>query len=156
MPRPIKPRKISFVPKNRYFVPYGKQKCSVDEIELKFEEVEAMRLKDIENLSQEECAKRMNVSRQTFQLIIDEARKKVALALTKGMAINIQGGNYTFNICKYKCVECGKEFDKVYEQNINACPECDSEKIACIQKKNCCMKSCRKRWCKDIKEIEEK
>jgi predicted DNA-binding protein (UPF0251 family) len=36
-----------------------------------------MRLKDGENLSQEECAEKMQVSRQTFQLIIDEARKKI-------------------------------------------------------------------------------
>ncbi|SHH22861.1 DUF134 domain-containing protein [Tepidibacter thalassicus] len=148
MARPIKPRKISFVPKIRYFVPHGKRE--IEEIELKIEELEAMRLKDIENLSQEECAKKMNVSRQTFQLIIDEARKKVAMALTSGKAINIQGGNYTFNICRYKCIDCGKEFDRAYEKNITTCPECDSEKIACIQMKGCCMKSCKRRKCKDV------
>ncbi len=43
---------------------------------MKVEELEAMRLKDIENLTQQECADLMGISRQTFQNIIDNARKK--------------------------------------------------------------------------------
>ncbi|KKH65531.1 hypothetical protein DU75_07470, partial [Methanosarcina mazei] len=117
MPRPTKLRKISFVPKNTYFVPLGKGKCQLDKVTLKLEELEAIRLKDLENLSQEECAEKMHISRQTFQLIIDEARRKIAEALTSGKAIDIQGGNYTLNICKYKCNDCGKEFDEAFEKD---------------------------------------
>ncbi len=39
---------------------------NLEEITLKVEELEAMRLKDIENLHQIECAKLMNISRQNF------------------------------------------------------------------------------------------
>ncbi len=154
MARPVKLRRISFVPENRYFMPNGKKECELEEVVLKLEEVEAMRLKDLENLSQEECAERMHVSRQTFQIIIDGARKKVTQALTMGKAINIQGGNYTFNICKYKCVECGKEFDKPFEKSHHICPDCASEKVACLEKKSCCMKPCRKHWCKTLDEMK--
>lgn len=144
MPRPVKLRKIAFMPKNRYFIPVGKPQCHLEEIKLKLEEVEAMRLKDIEKLSQEECAEKMHVSRQTFQNIIDEARRKVAESLTLGKAINIQGGNYTFNICKYECKDCGSEFNEAYEKEIHICPKCGSEEVVCIEKGRFCMKMCRR------------
>ena len=76
MARPTKFRRVEFFPENNYFVPWGKPKCEIEEIVLKVEELEAMRLKDIEDLNQEECAEKMQVSRQTFQNIIDSARKK--------------------------------------------------------------------------------
>ncbi len=150
LPRPVKPRKISFMPENTYFVPLGKRKCELDEIKLKLEELEAMRLKDIEGLNQEECAQKMKVSRQTFQLIIDSARKKVAKALTKGNAINIEGGNYTFNICKYRCNSCNVEFDQAYEKESHSCPQCGSMDIVCIDRSKFCNKGCRRqRKCRD-------
>jgi uncharacterized protein len=150
MPRPTKLRKISFVPENTYFVPLGKGKCQLEKVTLKLEELEAIRLKDLENLSQEDCAEKMHISRQTFQLIIEEARKKIAEALTAGKAIDIQGGNYTLNICKYKCNDCGKEFDEAFEKDAHICPSCNSENVLCIGHKNCCMKPCRKGWCNQV------
>lgn len=148
MPRPTKLRIINHIPENTYFVPAGIPKCALEQINLKLEELEAMRLKDIENLSQEECADRMNVSRQTFQLIIDEARRKVALALTQGKAISIEGGTYTFNICKYKCSTCGNLFIEAYEKEIHICPDCGSEDVQCVNTSSFCAKCCqKKRWC---------
>lgn len=152
MPRPTKLRIINFMPENRYFVPMGVPKCSLEQISIKLEELEAMRLKDIEGLSQEECAEQMKVSRQTFQLIIDEARKKVAIALTQGKAINLEGGNYTFNICKYKCDSCGNEFDEAYEKEVHTCPKCNSKEVSCIDSEHFCMKTCQKRWCNRFSE----
>ena len=72
MPRPIKFRRVEFFPEDTYFVPWGKPKCVIEEIALKVEELEAMRLKDIEELNQEECGEKMQVSRQTFQNICDD------------------------------------------------------------------------------------
>ncbi|HHT63182.1 MAG TPA: DUF134 domain-containing protein [Clostridia bacterium] len=144
MPRPIKPRRISFFPEDTYFIPLGKPQCRLEEVQIKVEELEAMRLKDGENLSQEECAERMQISRQTFQLIIDEARKKVVDALTKGKAINIQGGNYTLNICKFRCRVCGQEFNEKYETELNNCPKCRGERIECLNKDTFCQKRCRR------------
>ena len=148
LPRPVKPRKIAFIPQNTYFIPAHKAKCELKVINLKFEELEAMRLKDIEKLNQEECAQNMNVSRQTFQLIIDEARNKVVKALTEGMAISIEGGNYTFNICKYKCNSCGETFSEAYEKEVHKCPECDTTDVLCIDENSFCKRRCkRQRGC---------
>lgn len=147
MPRPVKLRIIDHIPESRYFVPAGIPKCTLEQINLKLEELEAMRLKDIENLSQEECADKMNVSRQTFQLIIDEARRKVALALTQGKAINIEGGTYTFNICKYKCLSCENIFVEAYEKEIHICPDCGSGVVQCIDSSSFCTKRCQKKRC---------
>lgn len=143
MPRPTKSRKVGFFPKVTYFMPCGKSKCEVHEVILKLEELEAMRLKDINDLSQEECAERMQVSRQTFQNIIDSARKKTAVALTEGKAININGGNYTTTYCRFKCLDCGNMYDVKYEQDKSICPKCGSKKVTCGKKENFCKKWCR-------------
>ncbi len=150
MPRPVKWRRITFMPKSKCFKPAGIQKDQLEEVQLKMEELEAMRLKDIKRLSQIECAQLMEVSRQTFQLIIDEARRKVALALTKGMVINITGGKYTHNVCKYKCESCGHEFASAYEANNKHCPACNEEQLSCREIDSFCKKVCEKRCCKNI------
>jgi len=142
MPRPTKFRRVDFFPENNYFIPVGKPKCELEEIVLKVEELEAMRLKDIKELNQEECAVRMQVSRQTFQNIIDSARKKVAMALTEGKAINISGGYYTTNHCKFKCMDCETTYDINYEQDKSSCPSCGSQRVLCSKKAGFCG-----RWC---------
>lgn len=147
MPRPVKWRRIAHMPENRYFRPVGVEKSQLKEVQLKMEELEAMRLKDIEGLNQAECAELMQVSRQTFQLIIEEARRKVALALTSGMAINITGGTYTYNICKYRCENCGHEFISAYEEESTKCPACGEDRLFCMEVDHFCKKACRKRCC---------
>ena len=86
MARPIKCRKVEFLPDTTYFVPSSKENQEITEVRLKLEELEAVRLKDMEGLTQQECADIMEVSRQTFQNILDSARKKIATALTQGLA----------------------------------------------------------------------
>ena len=66
----------------------------LEEVILKVEEVEAIRLKSHLNLEQEECAQMMQISRPTFQRILGEAYAKIADALTNGKGIRIEGGNY--------------------------------------------------------------
>ncbi len=58
-------------------------------IELTHEEVEALRLKNVEGLDQTECAKIMHTSQSTFQRILTSAYKKVSRAIVGGMAIKI-------------------------------------------------------------------
>ncbi len=70
------------MPDIRYFlpskeIPSNGHKYNIKEIVLKVEELEAMRLKDIKGLTQQECADDMGISRQTFQNIIDSGRKKI-------------------------------------------------------------------------------
>lgn len=143
MPRPKKWRKIEFIPEFTLFKPAGIPKSKLEEIELNIDELEAMRLKDLGSLSQAECAEKMNVSRQTFQLIIDSARVKVTTALTSGKAINITGGKYTLNVCKYICGACGHEFSAPYEEIVH-CPECKSLELLCKKKNNFCKHECDK------------
>ncbi|WP_077368611.1 DUF134 domain-containing protein [Anaerosalibacter sp. Marseille-P3206] len=151
MARPTRFRKVEFFPENTYFVPWGKSKCEIQEIKLKVEELEAMRLKDIEELTQEECAEKMQVSRQTFQNIINSARKKVAIALTEGNAIRICGGNYKMKFCTLKCIDCGNIYEINYEQDKYICPICGSENVICSKKPEFCKKWCKKeRQKKDI------
>jgi predicted DNA-binding protein (UPF0251 family) len=63
-------------------------------IQLLHEEQEALRLADVENLTQAEAAERMGVSRSTFQRIVTRARRQVALALIEGHALQIEGGTF--------------------------------------------------------------
>jgi predicted DNA-binding protein (UPF0251 family) len=104
---------------------------------LRIEEIEAIRLKDVEKLEQEECAERMEVSRQTFQRILNTGREKIADSIINGKAIRIEGGNFTRNICPVKCLDCNKEWKESYEnfekilEGDYSCPECQSKKIVC-------------------------
>jgi uncharacterized protein len=94
MTRPKKCRRIAFMPGVNYFKPAGIPMRFLDEVRLSLEETESIRLKDIEGLDQQQCAKMMNISRPTFQRVLGSARKKIAGALLNGKAIRIEGGNY--------------------------------------------------------------
>ena len=97
MPRPITPRRIGFQPDVTYFKPAGKKLIELEETILSMEEFEAIRLKDLEGLEQEEAAKKMNVSQPTFNRVLKSGRKKIAEAIVKGKAIRIEGGTYFFS-----------------------------------------------------------
>jgi len=82
------------MPGVKYYKPAGVPLRFLDEVCLSIEELEALRLKDLEDLDQEQCAQRMNISRPTFQRVLRSARKKIADALFNGKAIRIEGGAY--------------------------------------------------------------
>jgi len=96
MPRPPKCRRVAFMPGVKYYKPAGIPLRFLDEVRLSIEELESVRLKDLEDLDQEQCAQRMNISRSTFQRVLGSARKKIAEALLTGKAIRIEGGNFEF------------------------------------------------------------
>jgi len=85
-------RTVGMVPNVVYFKPRGVPLRMLEEVVLGVDEVEALRLADLEGLSQEETGGRMNVSRQTTGRILEEARRKVADALVNGKALRIEGG----------------------------------------------------------------
>jgi len=87
-------RKIRFEPGVTYFKPAGVPMAQLEEVTLSFEELEALRLQNIDGLGQEDSAKKMDVSQPTFNRVIKEARKKVTEALVNGNAIKIKGGDY--------------------------------------------------------------
>lgn len=90
MSRPPCPRKIEHLPPAHYFKPAGIPLCRIREIELGADELEAMRLADCEGLYNQDAAKCMGVSRQTFDRIIRRARQKTARALVHGCALRIE------------------------------------------------------------------
>ena len=94
MVRPCKCRRISAEPEARYFKPRGIPCSSLLEVILTLDEFEALKLADLNGEYQEEAAKKMNVSRQTFGNIIEKARKKLADAIVNGKALKIEGGVY--------------------------------------------------------------
>jgi predicted DNA-binding protein (UPF0251 family) len=89
MPRPKCCRRIGAEPGSTYFKPRGIPLTELGEVTLGADELEAVRLADLEGLYHEEAAARMGVSRQTFGRIIAAARAKVAEALVKGRALRI-------------------------------------------------------------------
>lgn len=89
MPRPRLNRRTIFSPNVFYFKPRGVPMRNLKIVKLTIEEIEALRLKNIENLSQTECAKKMKTSQSTFQRILSSAYKKTSEALIKGKAIQI-------------------------------------------------------------------
>ncbi len=89
MPRPRLCRRVRFDPKVTYFKPQGVPMRQLEVVELTHEEVEALRLKNVKNLDQEESAKKMNTSQSTFQRILTSAYQKISEALIEGKAIKI-------------------------------------------------------------------
>jgi predicted DNA-binding protein (UPF0251 family) len=89
MPRPRLCRRIRFNPNVSYFKPQGIPMRFLEMVELSLEEMEALRLKNIEGLDQEVAAKKMKTSQSTFQRIITSAYKKITDALVNGKAIKI-------------------------------------------------------------------
>jgi len=94
MARPVKCRRVSFEPDVTYFKPRAVPLFELKEVELAVDEFEAIRLRDLEGLEQEDAAKKMNISQPTFHRLLGTARKKVADALINGKAIKIHGGKY--------------------------------------------------------------
>ena len=149
MARPTKWRRIENVPTVPYFIPSEKGVDEIPENVLKLEELEAIRLKDLEGLEQSECAEKMEVSCPTFQRILLSAREKVADSLVNGKVILIEGGNFTRHICPVRCMDCGNEWTESYENMESIkhgeyeCPACGSRKVICGQ--NCKVRFCRGR-----------
>ncbi|MFA5287158.1 MAG: DUF134 domain-containing protein [Candidatus Omnitrophota bacterium] len=92
MPRPCRCRRVRCNPDANYFKPRGIPLDMLEEINLTLDELEAVRLADFNGLYQEDAAKRMDVSRQTFGNIINSAHKKIADVLLNAKALKIEGG----------------------------------------------------------------
>jgi len=112
MARPPKPRKVEFIPEVQFFKPAGIPMRKLEEINLSMEEIEAIRLKDQEGLTQQQCSEKMEISRPTFQRVLTSARSKIADALIDGKAIRFKGGDYKLAEKDYHCSKCDQEFSR--------------------------------------------
>jgi len=86
-------RWVGFIPHITRFQPFGIP-YPARAINLTIEELEALRLVDLEHLTQEEAAMVMGVSRKTLWNDLKSAREKVVRALVSGWEIRISGENY--------------------------------------------------------------
>jgi uncharacterized protein len=125
MPRPCKPRRIGEMPRIAVFRPGDGRSGDHDPIRLTLDEYEALRLADHLNLYQDEAAKRMSVSRQTFGSIIASARSKTAGALVQGRAIRIDQGPSDPQQCHFLCSDCGTVWSAGADnESACGCPRC--------------------------------
>lgn len=90
--RPKIKRTIRFFPEITYFKPAGIPLRELSEVVLMLDEVEALRLAELEDLDQVDAAKKMGISRITFLRILHSAHKKIAESLIYGKAIKLEGG----------------------------------------------------------------
>jgi predicted DNA-binding protein (UPF0251 family)/predicted Fe-Mo cluster-binding NifX family protein len=93
MPRPTCPRRVGFTPSTKYFKPVGTPMGVLEEVLLGHDEVEAIRLKNLVGLSQEQAASQMGVSQPTLHRLLVSAHQKLTDAVVNGKALRIEGGN---------------------------------------------------------------
>lgn len=133
MPRPCKRRRVCKEPRNRGFHPENIGSNEV--IILGVDEFETIRLIDLEDYTQEECANQMDVARTTVQSIYNNARRKIADAIVNGKAVQIKGGEYlicsnldTNNTknkeCNYSCKNGHRKFEKHRRRHHSHNKEC--------------------------------
>lgn len=156
MPRSQKCRRISFLPGFLSFKPAGVPVRELEEVSLALDELEAVRLADLEGLYQEEAAARMNVSRQTFANILASGRRKIAEAIVAGKALRIEGGNIEMKDESFVCRRCRHAWSIPFGADLSLrCPRCEAADVRpvcgegetdagrnrdCRQKKACCRK----------------
>ena len=90
MPRPKKRRRLGRQPQAAVYKPAGVPLNDLRQIPLEADELEALRLADLKDLTQEQGAQEMGVSRSTFQRILARARRRVAMALVEGVALRLE------------------------------------------------------------------
>lgn len=112
MGRPSRKRRVCMDPGPKKFI--LENGTTHDEIiNITVDEYETIRLIDLEGVSQEECAVRMDIGRTTAQAIYNSARAKIAEALIMGVPLYIEGGN--IEICEGNagCPKCSKKKEDI-------------------------------------------
>lgn len=109
MARPRKLRRVCFLPEKDEYGPINTQIKNKEIIIMTVDEYETIRLIDLEGMTQEQCADKMNVARTTVQRIYNDSRKKIATSLVNGQVLKIEGGD--FKLCSeggpnYGCGRC--------------------------------------------------
>lgn len=94
MPRPLKPRSCRRFDGDRVFKPRSLPMHLLDTVRLDLDELEAMRLCDVESLDQAAAGERMGVSRGTVQRLLKSGRAKVVGALVESAALVITEGDH--------------------------------------------------------------
>ncbi|RUM34562.1 MAG: hypothetical protein DSY33_01885 [Archaeoglobus sp.] len=93
-------------------------------VEFTPEELEALKLADIEGLTQVEAADKMGVSQPTFHRILREARRKASMAIVGGTSVAVCGEVIRI----FTCENCGYTWKEPFKLSIKdvVCPRCGS------------------------------
>lgn len=130
MARPKKCRWVAMKPGVTFFKPQGIPLRVLEHVVITIDELEAMRLADFLGLSQEEVAKKMQVSRPTVTRILARAHRAAADALAHGKAIRIEGGDYQLVGQFLECRSCGhRESVPLGEAAPQSCSKCQSHNL---------------------------
>jgi predicted DNA-binding protein (UPF0251 family) len=116
------------------YKPFGVPLRELESVVMSFEEYEALRLADYEDMTHEEAAGKMNISRPTFTRLYDKARKNVARAFVEGKAILISGGTFVSEEYWYRCNSCHETI--VSPTPENSCDKCNSDNIVRLDEKD--------------------
>lgn len=125
MARPTRCRKICMEPAYDSFFPEGL--LTGEKVIMTLDEYETIRLIDLEEYTQLECAKQMNISRTTIAEIYKSARYKMADSVENGKKLLITGGNYQF--CDgVTCPFCKKHCNRAANSVSQSSSECIFER----------------------------
>jgi predicted DNA-binding protein (UPF0251 family) len=130
MARPPIERAVGAVPRITLFKPAGVPARELEQLQLTVDELEAIRLVDLEALSHEQAAEAMDISRQTVGRVLERGRAKVAEALVDGKAILIGGGQYRV-LPRLRCFACQELWVADAEEpgRVTSCPRCGSTDV---------------------------
>lgn len=131
-PRHQRLRKVINPPQIKGYKPYGPEMTRADAtpVILLYEEYEALRLCDYDQMNHHRASVEMEVSRPTFTRIYAQARRKIATAFVEGRPMAIEGGKVYFDSDWYHCHACLCHFNNPErEVKIEQCPLCGSQKI---------------------------
>jgi uncharacterized protein len=123
MSRPLCCRRIAHLPVASVFAPRGMPASPCDAVVLTLDELEALRLADLDGLYQEQAATQMAISRSTFGRIVEIAHRKVAEALVHGKALRIEGGVIAKGAAPPRCPRCSGAWSSATDGK-PACPRC--------------------------------
>jgi predicted DNA-binding protein (UPF0251 family) len=129
MVRPKNCRVVSSNLKEIHFKPQGIPLRDLAEEVLTLDEVESLRLADLDGLYHEKAAEQMGISRATFGRIVQSARHKVADALINGKAIRVAGGVVKLEGLRlFHCLDCENRWKKPFGTGRpESCPSCNSQ-----------------------------
>lgn len=91
MTRPRIPRCIQFKPNVYYFKPQGIPLRQLEEEVIFSDELEALKLYEVDGFDQTQASVKMKISQPTFARLLASANKKIAQAIINGKAIKIEG-----------------------------------------------------------------
>ncbi len=136
MPRRRRLRKVVAPPGFKGYKPYGSLNNTKEQVELLYEEYEAIKLADYDCLNHETASQIMGVSRPTFARIHESARRKIAKALVEVRDIKAVYGNALLDKNWYVCNACNARFTIPKTIKDPICAVCSSTNIDNLNSEN--------------------